>query len=261
MNSSKETSEIDNRKGALLPVLLLLAAVSFGSYGCGGTNLMQFYFGDLFGKGGSPTEKNADLLALEGMQKMREKKYGDAVKAFQRLKDQYPYSKYAVLAELKLGDAHFYKKNYSEAAIAYEEFARLHPRNEVVPYVLYQIGMCHFLSFSTIDRDQEETQQAIEAFRRVVATYPNSEYAKKARKQLVECQKRAVAREFYVGQFYYRSGEYAAAKGRLEKINEKYPEAVEALGYEKRLDKMLTKSEKKAAKGPKKPSIWARMGF
>ncbi|NLI81585.1 MAG: outer membrane protein assembly factor BamD [Deltaproteobacteria bacterium] len=244
-----------------LSCALVLSAVILVSYGCGGTNLVQFYFGDLFGKGGSTTEKNADLLAMEGMQKMREKKYGDAVKAFQKLKEQYPYSKYAILAELKLGDAHFYKKNYAEAAVAYEEFARLHPRNEVIPYVLYQIGMCHFLSFSTIDRDQEETRQAIEAFQRVIASHPDSEYARKARKQLVECQKRAAAREFYVGQFYYRSGEYAAAKGRLEKLNDAYPDAVKALGYEKRLDGMLTKSQKKATEGPKKPSIWARMGF
>lgn len=260
MNEFNGREQLVNRQGTLLFTALLFATL-IGSYGCGGTNLVDFYFGDLFNKGSSTVDKNADMLAMEGMQKMRDKKYGDAVKAFQKLKDQYPYSKYAILAELKLGDAHFYKKNYSEAAIAYEEFARLHPRNEVVPYVLYQIGMCHFLSFSTIDRDQEETQQAIEAFQRVIQNYPKSDYAKKAKKQIFECKKRAVAREFYIGQFYYRSGEYLAAKNRLEKINEKYPDTAKDLGYDKRLEKMLAKSEKKAAEGPKKPSIWARIGL
>lgn len=206
MNANKKPTQSKRWKGASFISILFLSGLLLSTYGCGGTNLVQFYFGDLFGKGSSSTDKNADLLAMEGMQKMQEKKYGDAIKAFQKLKDQYPYSKYSILAELKLGDAHFYKKNYSEAAIAYEEFARLHPRNEVIPYVLYQVGMCHFLSFSTIDRDQEETQQAIEAFQRVIQTHPKSDYAKKAKKQLFECQKRAVAREFYVGQFYYRSG-------------------------------------------------------
>jgi outer membrane protein assembly factor BamD len=260
MNGHNQTEQRVNRRGAWVLMALLLTGV-LTSYGCGGTNVVDFYFGDLFGKKSSTIDKNADMLAMEGMQKMRDKKYGDAVKAFQKLKDQYPYSKYSILAELKLGDAHFYKKNYAEAAIAYEEFARLHPRNEVVPYVLYQIGMCHFLSFSTIDRDQEETQQAIEAFQRVIQNYPKSDYAKKAKKQVLECQKRAVAREFYVGQYYYRSGEYLAAKNRLEKINEKYPDTVKVLGYDKKLDKMLAKSEKKAAEGPKKPSIWARIGL
>ena len=178
---------------------------------------MKFYFGDTFGKGSSSTvEKSADQLAADGMLKMQKKDYEDAVKDFRQLKERYPYSKYAMLAELKLGDAHFYNKDYTEAAIAYEEFARLHPRNEVVPYVLYQIGMCHFLSFTTVDRDQEETRLAIESFQRLVQTFPDSEYALKARKQLFECQKRIAAHEYHVGRLYYIMGEYYAARERLE---------------------------------------------
>lgn len=243
-----------------LCVVLLLLTVAVSVSGCAGTNLKDFYFGDLFGKSTSTIDKNAEQLALDGIQKMRDKKYDDAAKAFQKLKEQYPYSKFAILAELKLGDARFQKKSYSEAAIAYDEFARLHPRNEVIPYVLYQVGMCHFLSYSTIDRDQDETQQAIEAFQRVVQSHPQSEYARKAKKQLFECQKRAVAREFYVGQFYYRLGEYASAKGRLEKIEQNYPKAVKELGYEERIKKILAICEKHAGE-EKKPSVWSRVGF
>jgi outer membrane protein assembly factor BamD len=195
------------------------------------------------------------------MEDMRDKDYGDAVKAFQQVKEQYPYSKYAILAELKIGDAHFFNKEYSDAAIAYEEFARLHPRNEVVPYVLYQVGMCHFLSFSTIDRDNNETRQAMEAFQRVVQAYPNAEYGTKAKKQLFECQKRMVAHEYYVGEFYYKRENYRSAKERLEKVNRVYPEAVKALGYEESIADMLARCEKHIGEGEKKPSIWTRLGL
>lgn len=240
-----------------LSVLMLLLFTS----GCG-TFIGQYYFGDVFSKGSSSTvEKGAEQLAQEGTQKMRDKKYDDALKAFKQLKEHYPYSKFAILAELKIGDAHYYEKQYSEAALAYEEFARLHPRNEVVPYVLYQIGMCHFLSFSTVDRDQEETRLAMESFQRLIQAHPQSEYALKAGKQLFECQKRIVSHEYYVGRFYYRRGEYHSAKERLAKINKAYPEAVKALGFQESLGKMLAECEKHVSQGEKKPSIWMRMGF
>ena len=229
--------------------------------GCG-TSLTNYYFGDLFGKSKSSTiERSAEQLALDGMQQMRDKDYDDALKSFQQLKEHYPYSKYAILAELKLGDAHFYNKDYGNAVIAYEEFARLHPRNEVIPYVLYQIGMCHFLSFSTVDRDQEETRLAIEAFQRLIQTYPQSEYAQRGKKQLFECQKRIVAHEFQVGQFYFRLEQYASAKVRLDMIKETYPEAVKDLGYQDEIDQMLARCATEVVKEKKKPSIWTRIGF
>jgi len=242
-------------------VVLLLPIFMLGICGCD-SYLVKFYFGDTFGKGSSSAlEKSADQLVIEGTQKMQKKDYEDAIKAFQQLKERYPYSKYAILAELKLGDAHFYNKDYADAAIAYEEFARLHPRNEVIPYVLYQIGMCHFLSFTTVDRDQEETRLAMESFQRLIQAYPQSEYTLKAKKQFFECQKRIVAHEFHVGRLYYIMGEYYAAKDRLELIDRNFPQAVRDLGYEEEIKKMVATSEQRLAQGGKKPSIWTRIGF
>lgn len=248
------------RKSSRILVVGMCVLWSLALAGCG-TNLTQYYFGDLFGKSSSTIDKNAEQLAVEGMEKMGEKDYDEALKAFQKLKEQYPYSKYAILAELKLGDAYFQKGDYAEAALAYEEFARLHPRNEVIPYVIYQLGMSHFLTFTSIDRDPSETQQAMEAFQRVIQAFPDSQYARKSREQLFECQKRLVAHEFYVGEFYFKQGRYRSAKERLERISLNYPEAVKELGYEKPVQEMLEVSTTELDKGEAKPSIWTRIGF
>jgi outer membrane protein assembly factor BamD len=121
--------------------------------------------------------------------------------------------------------------------------------------------MCHFLSFTTFDRDQEETRLAMEAFQRLIQAYPQSEYSLKAKKQLFECQKRIVAHEFYVGRLYYTMGEFYSAKDRLGAISRNYPEAVRDLGYNEEIDKMLAVCERRLAAGGKKPSAWSRMGF
>lgn len=241
---------------ALLAIILVSGLAGCDSY------LVRFYFGDTFGSSTSSTmEKSAEQLALEGMQELQKKDYEDAIKAFQQLKERYPYSKYAMLAELKLGDAHFYNKDYAEAAVAYEEFARLHPRNEVVPYVLYQIGMCHFLSFTSVDRDPEETRLAMDAFQRLIQAYPQSEYARRATKQLFECQKRIVAHEYNVGKLYFTMKEYRAAKDRLEPIQRRFPEAVRELGYEDQIARMLATAEARMAESGRTSNIWFRMGF
>jgi outer membrane protein assembly factor BamD len=131
----------------------------------------------------------------------------------------------------------------------------------VVPYVLYQTGMCHFLSFTTVDRDQEETRLAMESFQRVIQAYPQSEYALKAKQQFFECQKRIAAHEYDVGRLYFVMGEYYAARDRLELVNRNYPEAVRDLGHEEQVGKMLAASQNRANEDSKKPSIWMRMGF
>ena len=62
-------------------------------------------------------------------------------KYFQFVKQKYPFSKYAVLAELALADTQFARGNYTEAIDSYKSFARLHPTHEKVEdgYVAFRI--------------------------------------------------------------------------------------------------------------------------
>jgi outer membrane protein assembly factor BamD len=242
-----------------LGAVALIALTALTLSGCN-FSLLEFYFGDLFG-GGKKPDKPPQQLAVEGVQKMQEKDYGDALKAFRTIKERYPYSKYAILAELKVADAHFLKGQYAEAAVAYEEFVRLHPRNEIIPYILYQIGMCHFLSFRATDRDQEETKLAMESFQRLIQAFPQSEYSQRAKKQLLECTKRLAYHEYHIARFYFRQEKYDAARVRLEKLTSTYPEETRNLGLEKSVEKMLSSCKRHIDAGDSKPSIWTRIGF
>ncbi|MGC8492527.1 MAG: outer membrane protein assembly factor BamD, partial [Syntrophobacteraceae bacterium] len=185
----------------------------------------------------------------------------DAAADFKKLKEEYPYSKYATLAALKLGDAYFGDEKYSLAAMSYSDFARLHPGNKNTPYVLYQAGMSHFLMFTAVDRTQDETAAAMKIFNTVIDNYPDSEYAAKAKKQLLECKKRLTSHLLGVATQYYISGDYLAAKSRLDTMKHQYPREIADLGYGHRVNQMLAQCDREIAKGPRKPSIWRRMGF
>ncbi len=172
----------------------------------------------------SVDEKTAEQLVAEGMTAFEDGKYRRAIEAFRQLKDWYPFSKYAILAELKLADAHFELKEYEDAIYAYEEFERLHPRNEAAPYVIYRIGSSYIARMNSIDRDQTAVRKALDTDRRLVRMFPDDPYADKARDRIKTCQKNLAAHEFYVGMFYYKNDHFAPAMDRFKTVLSEYPD-------------------------------------
>jgi outer membrane protein assembly factor BamD len=195
------------KKGLCLAIILLLAGQVWGC--------VWFQ---------AKEAKTAEELAEEGIEAFRGKDYRKAIESFEKLKDWYPFSRYAILAELKLGDAHYHRKEYEEAILAYEEFENLHPKNEAVPYVVYQIGRCHFDRLQTIDRDQTMARAALQTFERLIRTYPASPYANKAEERMRVCNRNLAEHEFYVGMFYYKSKHYRAALERFKTVLKSYPD-------------------------------------
>jgi len=169
-------------------------------------------------------KETAQGLAEEGMAAFRDEDYRKAIESFEKLKDWYPFSRYAILAELKLGDAYYHRKEYEEALFAYETFENLHPKNEAVPYVVYQIGRCYFDRLETIDRDQTITKEALQAFERLVRTYPSSSYVMQAKEHMKVCNRNLAQHEFYIGMFYYKSKHYKAALERFKAVVMSYPD-------------------------------------
>jgi outer membrane protein assembly factor BamD len=149
--------------------------------------------------------------------------YKKSIELFQRVKEEYPLSPLAIAAELGVADAYFSGKQYLEAELVYAEFLNLHPTNENLPYVMYQIGMCHFNDMTSIDRDQSETFKALKEFERLMARFPGSKFSFMAEKMVRECRKALGEQEFYVGEFYFNIKEYAAALRRFEKVIREYP--------------------------------------
>jgi outer membrane protein assembly factor BamD len=194
-------------------------------------------------------EKSAEELAGDGMDYFDREAYRQAIDAFEKIKDWYPFSKYAILAELKIADAHYALGDYEEAVFAYENFENLHPRNESIPYVIFQIGKCYFDRIDTVDRDQVAAQKATESFDRLIKQYPQDDYARKAADLRQICLKSLAGHEFEVGLYYYRTGHYKAALHRFKAVVANYPDVGvhgEALRYITLCEKSLAGQEARA---------------
>jgi outer membrane protein assembly factor BamD len=163
-----------------------------------------------------------DGLYQKGVEEYQDGSYKKSVETFQRVKEEYPLSKLAILAEIGIADSYFSGKNYTEAELSYQEFLSLHPTNENLSYVMYQIGMCHFNQISSIDRDQSETFKALKEFERLTARFSSSKFSFMAERMIRECKKILGEQEFYVGEFYFNIKQYRAAIRRFEKIAREY---------------------------------------
>jgi len=223
-------------------LLLPLAVLSFI---CGCSTIKGWFTN-------KPKDQPPDVLADEGIKELKKKNYEDAIDTFEKVKDRYPYSEQALLAQIKLADAFFYKKKYDEALQAYKDFEKLHPTNKSVPYCVYRQGLCYYRQRSTIDRDQSFTTKAMEEFQRLKKKYPQCDYISKADKCIAQCRKDLGEHELYVADFYYKTKRYQAALERYQTVVQEYPELpqkAEAQEHIEELQQILANADKKPKPG------------
>jgi outer membrane protein assembly factor BamD len=171
----------------------------------------------------SPTGKTADQLSKEGNSQMEQRNYRQAIETFYKLKYDFPSEAAAIMADLKIADAHYSNKEYLEATEGYEEVRKMHPASPYIPYVVYMLGLCHYQRIISVDRDQTSTEKALNEFRYVLTHYPNTPYAYDANEKAQDCLKKLSDHEINIGNFYYRTGKYTAAILRYEAAISKYP--------------------------------------
>lgn len=174
-----------------------------------------------------PAEDTAQEIYEAANDAMSEKNYVRAVELYNKLRDTYPFSPYTIDAELSLGDAYFLDEEYDLATETYKDFEALHPRNEAIPYVLYQTGMSLLKQFRSIDRATTELQEAWDYFDRLCQVYPNSPYAKSAEEHMLVCRKLMAEHELYIADMFWHMGRYGPAWHRYEFVENNFKDVPE----------------------------------
>ena len=216
---------------------------------------LSFTFGCSTVKGWFQTKKpegTPDMMASQGIEDLQKKKFEDAIETFEKVRDRYPYSEQAMLAQIKLADAYFYDKKYDEALQAYKEFEKLHPTNKAMPYCIYREALCFYMQRSTIDRDQTFTTKAMDEFSRLKKKYPQCEYLPKVEELSAKCRQDLAEHEYYVAQFYFKTGHYQAALGRYQALADEYPDFPKKIEVQKSIQecqKILASPQKEPDRG------------
>ncbi len=141
--------------------------------------------------------------------------YSSARTLFKDMQSKYPSSYYAALFELKIADCSYAVGEYEAAIESYQEFARLRPKHEAVPYVRLQVANAHFAQYRGVVHDQSPLTEALAKYEALVKEFPGSAYAEMARTLIARCQERLAAHEAYVANFYFKHGQKEAGVQRV----------------------------------------------
>ena len=166
----------------------------------------------------------AARLYQTGMEYFKKGRYARSISFFQRLRDDFPFSKQAEAAELKIAEAYHLNEEYAEAAETYSNYLTFQPTGQHTHFVKYKLGQVNLDQFNGIDRDLEKVKAAKRYFESVIKDHPNSEHVPKARDKRAETLVHLAEREFYVGKFYLEAERYRPARERFENILRDYPD-------------------------------------
>ena len=169
-------------------------------------------------------EMPAKTLLMKGMDDYNVGKYFTAIEFFEEILNKYPFSPEAPLAELKAADCSYHLERYAEALVLYEEFENRHPTNESIPYVIFQKAMCHYKQIDRVDRDTSGAVKSIALFKQLLKAYPNSPYTEEARDRIVTATEFLANHEYFVVEYYVRTGKYDQAKVRIKYLLAMYPD-------------------------------------
>jgi outer membrane protein assembly factor BamD len=150
--------------------------------------------------------------------------YERAIASFQEVIDNFPFSEFAPLAELEIGDAYLALGRFEQAASFYQDFIELHPSHPKVPYALLRNGRCAFDQMLAPDQDQSKTREAIEQLTALIDRYPASELIDEATDLRRQASDRLALYEVSIGDYYYDAEKWTAALSRYRQAIEGAPQ-------------------------------------
>ena len=166
--------------------------------------------------------RSAERAYKAGLEEKRVQNYLEATRYLEFVRNNFPYSQFAALAELAVADMNFERDDFAGAANAYKDFVKAHPSHPQADYAAWRVGLAHFqdkpsdwfLLPPSFEKDQEPIKSALDALNRFVVTYPKSDYLNKAKDLIAECRRRLAAHEQYVADFYWGRESWKGAAGR-----------------------------------------------
>ena len=201
------------RRGALplrlLSLLLCLSGLLLS--GCGGSDKDK----------AGPTPP-VEVLYNNGLDALNANRYSDAADQFNSLEQNYPFSTWAVNAQIMQAYSEYVQNKYTDAIATLDRFIQLHPVHPDIAYIYYLRALCYYEQIADIERDQKGTEQAMAALQEVVTRFPDTPYANDARLKIDLCRDHMAGKEMEIGRYYQRQHLYQAAIGRFQRVVDDY---------------------------------------
>ena len=193
----------------------LVAALLAGCGGLGGG-------GNLFAKDAPIESYSAEQIYERGEFELNRKRPDDAAHYFSEIERLYPYSDWAKRALIMQAFAYHKDTDYENSRAAAQRFIDFYPADDDAAYAQYLLALSYYDQIDDVGRDQGLTFQALQSLRKVIETYPDSEYARSAVLKFDLAFDHLAGKEMEIGRYYLRRDHYAAAINRFRVVVEDF---------------------------------------
>ena len=151
----------------------------------------------------------------------------DAIKGFQSLVYRFPADEYADDAQYYLGLCYMKKKDYSSAINEFRILLESYPYSEWVDETVLMMATAYFEKSPSPDRDQTDTETALELARQFLIKFPHSELRAEAESLILKCKSKLARKLLIAIDTFVKLGKYKAAEVYLDIIDSEYPDVPE----------------------------------
>ena len=174
----------------------------------------------------------AEQLYRAGLEQVEQGNPDTAQEYFGYLEARHPFGEYSRRAQLQIAYSLYKRRKFEESIKVLERFAKIYPRDPQIDYVLYLRGLNYYdfgkgffsnlFPRSLADSDQEPLHKSFEAFRQLLAQFPQSVYVSDARKRMLYLVDQMALHELNTARFYRDRAAYVGALGRLNYLLRHY---------------------------------------
>jgi outer membrane protein assembly factor BamD len=172
-------------------------------------------------------DQPAGELYNKGLAYMNKGKLSAAVKNFDEVDRQHPYSEEARRALIMSAFASYRKGEYADTISSAQRYLTLYPGTPDAAYAQYLLAQSYFNQIPDVTRDQTKTQKALDSMQELITKYPDSEYVDDARKKILVTRDQLAGKEMQVGRYYLERREYVAAINRFKTVTTQYQDTRE----------------------------------
>jgi outer membrane protein assembly factor BamD len=170
-----------------------------------------------------------------------------------------PFSKWAPLAQFYAGQALEKQRKWDDAVAAYEEVISRYPTDPTAADAQYQIGYVYLVEARTA-YDKTSATKSQEAFEDFLARYPTSEKAPQAQDNLKALQVKENSNAVEVAKYYDKKKNYKAAVIYYNEVIKEQPGSPDAKAAEARISELRAKVGDSALEaGPEHPETGPKL--
>jgi outer membrane protein assembly factor BamD len=161
---------------------------------------------------------SAEASYLKSLQLLKDRDYLEAAKAFEKIDDDFPFSKWSSKAQVMSAYSYYKEKEYIEVARIVDDFILLSPKDQNMAYMLYLKGMSYYDQIPNLMRSQELTREASAIFRELIARFPNSAYVSDVKEKLIFIDNHLAGALMASGRYNIKEKNYVGAIDNFREV-------------------------------------------